>query len=136
MDVKPRLSLPDRVHFARDSAELSDISALVLEQVSYVMRAHPAIVLDLLGYADELSGRDDNEKLALARSQAVRDYLVETGVGRERLVIRPGAMLSNVGEAALERAKARRVEFVSTNNEGVPLEHQDKDLSTEGSSGS
>lgn len=135
IDAAPRLSLPDRVHFARESAEISDVSALVLEQVSYVMRAHPAIVLDLLGYADELSGKDDNEKLALARSQGVRDYLVETGVGRERLAIRPGATSSNVGATALERAKARRVEFVPTNSEGSPLEYQDKDLSTEGPSG-
>ena len=135
IDAALRLGLPDRVHFARESAEISDVSALVLEQVSYVMRAHPAIVLDLLGYADELSGKDDNEKLALARSQGVRDYLVETGVGRERLAIRPGATSSNVGATALERAKARRVEFVPTSSEGAPLEYQDKDLPTEGPSG-
>ena len=135
IDAALRLGLPDRVHFARESAEISDVSALVLEQVSYVMRAHPAIVLDLLGYADELSGKDDNEKLALARSQGVRDYLIETGVGRERLAIRPGATSSNVGATALERAKARRVEFVPTSSEGAPLEYQDKDLPTEGPSG-
>ena len=132
IDTGPQ-TLPDRVHFARESAEISDVSALVLERISYVMRANPAIVLDLRGYADELSGQDDNEKLALARSQGVRDYLVETGVGRERLVIRPGASSSNMGATPAERAKARRVEFVPTNSEGPPLEYQDKDLSTEGS---
>ena len=132
IDTGPQ-TLPDRVHFARESAEISDVSALVLERISYVMRANPAIVLDLRGYADELSAQDDNEKLALARSQGVRDYLVETGVGRERLVIRPGASSSNMGATPAERAKARRVEFVPTNSEGPPLEYQDKDLSTEGS---
>ena len=133
IDTGPVQTLPDRVHFARESAEISDVSALVLERISYVMRANPTIVLDLRGYADELSAPDDNEKLALARSQGVRDYLVETGVGRERLVIRPGAPSSNMGATPAERAKARRVEFVPTNSEGTPLEYQDKDLSTEGS---
>jgi OmpA-OmpF porin, OOP family len=135
IEAVPTQSLPDRVHFARESAELSDVSALVLEQVSYVMRANPAVVLDLVGYADELSTPDDNSKLAQARAQAVQDYLIETGVGRERLVTRIGESTEPAGKSPQERAKARRVEFVPTQSETIPMEYQDKDLATEGPQG-
>ena len=129
-------SIPDRVHFRNESAELSDVSALVLEQVSYVLRANPTIVLDLRGYAKDLSTLDENEQLGIARAQAVQDYLVETGVARERLIVRPGSQESGEGKTAIERAKARRVELVPTSSESIPMEYQDKDLAIDGSSGS
>lgn len=136
IEIAPIQSLPDRVHFARESAELSDISALVLEQVSYVMRANPVIVLDLRGYADELASASENEQLALARAQAVREYLIETGIGRERLIVKSVSTTTAEGLSSLERAKLRRVELVPTQSESIPIEYQDKDLSTEGPSGS
>ena len=135
IETAPSQSLPDRVHFAHESAELSDVSALVLEQVSYVLRANSTIVLDLVGYADELSTAEENEKLALARAQAVQEYLIETGVGRERLLIRSGESAANAERSKLERAKARRVELVPSSGESIPTEYQDKDLTTEGPQG-
>jgi OmpA-OmpF porin, OOP family len=126
------LSLPDRIHFLRESAELSDVSALVLEQVSYVMRANPAIVLDLYGSAYEFNDAAKNDELAMARALAVRDYLVETGVGKERFAIKTKAVIVADDTPALERAKQRRVEFVPTQSETIPVEYQDKDLITEG----
>jgi OmpA-OmpF porin, OOP family len=136
VETAPVRSLPDRVHFARDSAEIGDVSALVLEQVSYVMRANPVIVLDLRGYADELATATENENLALARAQAVRDYLIETGIGKERLVAKPEASTPTQELTPPERAKRRRVEMVPTQSDAIPIEYQDKDLSTEGPSGS
>lgn len=135
IETAPAQSLPDRVHFARESAEVSDVSALVLEQVSYLMRANPAVVLDLVGYADELATVDDNGKLAQARAQAVQDYLIETGIARERLMVRAGESEDAAGKSSLERAKVRRVEFVPTQSETIPTEYQDKDLATEGPQG-
>jgi OmpA-OmpF porin, OOP family len=136
LEAAPVRSLPDRIHFARESAELSDVSALVLEQVSYVMRGNPVIVLDLRGHADEAATATDNEKLALARAQAVRDYLVETGIGGERLMVKTGSIAAAEGAPALERAKRRRVELVPTQSEHIPVEYQDQDLVTDGPSGS
>jgi outer membrane protein OmpA-like peptidoglycan-associated protein len=135
IEATPVQSLPDRVHFVRESAELGDVSALVLEQVSFVMRANPSIVLDLVGYADELSSVEENNKLALSRAQAVQEYLIETGVGRERLIVREGEFASGSGKSSLERAKVRRVEFVPTQSETIPMDYQDKDLSMEGPQG-
>lgn len=135
IETAPSQSLPDRVHFAHESAELSDVSALVLEQVSYVLRANATVVLDLVGYADELSTAEENEKLALARAQAVQEYLIETGVGRERLLIRSGESVASAERSKLERAKARRVELVPSPSETIPTEYQDKDLTTEGPQG-
>ena len=136
IESAPVQSLPDRVHFARETAELSDVSALVLEQVSYVMRANPVIVLDLRGFADELTSAEENKQLALARAQAVRDYLIETGIGRERLMAKTGSTSAAEGLSSLERAKLRRVELAPTQSKSIPIEYQDKDLSTEGPSGS
>ncbi len=136
IDPLPVQILPDRVHFVGESAELSDLSALVLEQVSYVMRANPAIVLELRGYAFELASPEENLKLAMARAQAVKDYLIDTGIGKERLMVKPEATAVPEGLSSAERAKLRRVELVQTQSESVPIEYQDKDLSADGQSGS
>ncbi len=136
IEAPPAQSLPDRVHFVQESAELSDVSALVLEQVSYVMRANTVIVLELRGYADELASAAENKQLALARAQAVRDYLIETGIGRERLIVKTESSPAAESLSSLERAKRRRVELVPTQSEYIPVEYQDKDLSPEGPSGS
>ncbi len=127
--------MPDRVHFSFESAEVSDVSALVLEQVSYVLRGNPSLVIDVVGFANELATPDENEKLALSRAQAVQDYLIETGVGRERLAIRAGKSDSGVEKKMPERAKGRRVEFMPTSSDPIPMEYQDKDLTTEGPKG-
>jgi OmpA-OmpF porin, OOP family len=127
--------MPDRVHFGFESAEVSDVSALVLEQVSYVLRGNPSLVIDVVGFANELATSEENEKLALARAQAVQEYLIETGVGRERLAIRAGKLESGAETKAPERAKGRRVEFVPTSSDAIPMEYQDKDLTTEGPKG-
>jgi outer membrane protein OmpA-like peptidoglycan-associated protein len=99
------------------------------------MRANPAIILDLVGYSNDVSNLEDNEKLAMARAQAVQEYLIETGVARERLIAKPGAVSPGPDKPAVERAKGRRVEFVPTNSESIPTEYQDKDLTTEGPQG-
>lgn len=132
IDPTPKQSLPDGVHFSRESAELSDVSALVLEQVSYVMRANPAIVLELRGGAYELASVEENGKLALARAQGVKEYLIDTGIGKERLMVKPVSTVATESLSALERAKLRCVELVQTQSEVVPVESQDKDLSAEG----
>ena len=85
--------------------------------------------------ADEFSTAADNEKLATARAQAVRDYLLETGIGRERMNVQPGKAEAGEGKSGAERAKLRRVELIPTQSDPVPIEYQDKDLPTEGPQG-
>jgi OmpA-OmpF porin, OOP family len=127
--------MPNRVHFSFESAEVSDISALVLEQVSYVLRGNPSLVIDVVGFANDLATSEENEKLALARAQAVQEYLIETGVGRERLAIRVDKSESGAETKTSERTKGRRVDFVPTSSDAIPMEYQDKDLATEGPKG-
>ncbi len=127
--------MPDRVHFGFESAELSDVSALVLEQVSYVLRANPTAVVDLVGYANEGKDSGESDALALARAHAVQEYLIETGVGRERLVVKQGTQDGASDKFGSEKAKGRRVELVPTSSESIPIEYQDKDFMLEGPKG-
>lgn len=121
--------LPNRVHFARESAEVSQASALVLEQVSYVMRSVPRLQLELTGFATEGAADEDNLKLAQARVESVRDYLAETGVGAERLAMRVRNAVERVGE--MKGPRARRVEIKVTGGGNVIMERQDGDLAEE-----
>jgi outer membrane protein OmpA-like peptidoglycan-associated protein len=126
--------LPDRIHFARVSAEVSQESALVLEQVSYVLRAMPKLVIELRGYAIEADTEEENVALSLERAKAVRDYLVETGVGNERM--RVNGLGSDNRITALEDGDARslRVEIGVVAGGSVILEGQDGDLPRRGHS--
>jgi outer membrane protein OmpA-like peptidoglycan-associated protein len=77
----------DSVQFAAASAAIDDDNARKLEKISHALRANPDLRADLV--------HDQTDTFGLARAEAVRDYLVDTGVGIERIRIRPPAVTTS-----------------------------------------
>ena len=104
----------EKVQFKKAKAILDKKSFNLLDQVSSVLRMHPEITKVVVeGHTDGKGKRDKNVKLSQDRANAVRAYLIKTGVAAGRLDAvgrgpdRPVA--SNKAEKG--REANRRVEF-------------------------
>jgi len=85
-----------------------------LAKVSGILLAHPGLKIEVEGHTDNVGGDDYNQKLSEERAVAVRDYLVQEGVGMSAASavgfgkMRPVA--SN--DTPIGRQQNRRVELV------------------------
>lgn len=67
-------------HFAFNDATLRDQDKPLLDDFAKIVSAHyPQALVTVEGFADAAGGRGYNVRLAHARSEAVRDYLVKNG---------------------------------------------------------
>lgn len=91
------LYLPDRIEvfFQAGSHGLDLNSKLRLNEVMGILCRHPNIRLVCTGFADAMGDRSTNLNLSKKRAQVVRDYLLQTGVQSERV------LLNYFGEEAL-----------------------------------
>jgi chemotaxis protein MotB len=124
----------DQVLFASGKAELRQRATAVLDQVAHVLQQVPDQPVGIEGHTDnepiKRSGWADNTALAVARANAVADYLAQQhGIERSRMTA------SGYGEArpiasndtAAGRRKNRRVEIVILPQSGqAPYQAQAK----------
>lgn len=80
------LLLPSDVHFAFDSAELTDQFKPSLNAVAEVLKEYPYTVAEIPGNTDYIGSARYNMQLSLARAQVVSDYLYGQGIPGNRLV--------------------------------------------------
>jgi len=73
------------VHFAYDSANLSDEARGVLEKHALWLQSHRDVRVTVEGHCDERGTVDYNLALGEQRARAARDYLVSLGVAPDRL---------------------------------------------------
>ncbi len=77
------------------------------------MKTHQNVKIKIVGYTDDIGSKSYNQKLALKRAQAVKNYLVKLGVNPSRIVIegvgKSDYIVSNSKE--LDRFTNRRAEF-------------------------
>jgi peptidoglycan-associated lipoprotein len=102
-----------RVHFARDSVELTQEGRAALRRVAELLRSHTDVSLFIEGHADPRGTPEYNLGLGQQRAAAVSRYVEGLGVDTGRLQLtsygeeRPAAAESD--QAGL--ARNRRVEF-------------------------
>jgi len=112
-----------RVHFAFDSARLTEQGGGLLDDNARILMAHPGLVVEIQGHADARGTTGYNLALGTLRAQAARSRLMARGVAADRLPTvtygeeRPRA----AGKDAEALAENRRVEFrvVSGGRDGV-----------------
>ena len=95
-----------------------------LAKVAGILMAYPSLNIEVGGYTDNVGGDDMNQKLSENRAAAVRDYLVQQGVGTDSVTAKGYgnslAVASNDNSAG--RQENRRVELlVSGDAIGTPV---------------
>jgi peptidoglycan-associated lipoprotein len=113
--------LNQNVHFAFDSATLSDTARTVLERKAAWLRANPGTKVMIEGHCDERGTTAYNLALGARRANTVKRYLVALGIDSRRL-----ATISYGEERPLDPrhneaawAQNRRAHFEIVGQEGV-----------------
>jgi len=112
--ARARAVLEDMVFFDYDRSAIRDDAKRVLDAKVTILRADPAIRLQIAGHADERGSTEYNLALGSRRAGAVRDYFTSFGLAANRFEIttygegRP--LVQSRSESAWSRN--RRGEFV------------------------
>lgn len=77
--------LLDKVTFASGSSDLSGTSSAQLREVADVLKANKNIQIQLQGHTDNVGARGSNVTLSQKRADAVKAFLVKSGVGANRM---------------------------------------------------
>jgi len=85
-----------------------------LAKVSGIVLAYPGLHLEIEGHTDSVGTDEYNQQLSERRAQAVREYLVQQGIGADAIVARGLGKTSPIApnDTAEGRQKNRRVELV------------------------
>jgi OmpA-OmpF porin, OOP family len=101
------------LNFDTAKAEIKAEGARILDDVVPIMQNNPSLRLEVQGHTDNKGSAVYNKKLSQKRADAVMEYLVKKGIGKDRLtavgygLVKPAA--SNDTEEG--RAENRRVEL-------------------------
>lgn len=101
------------VTFETSSAVIRPSSFGKLDEVAQALKGNPEVRVEISGHTDNVGSEDGNQRLSLARAQAVRQYFIEKGVAADRLEARGFGESKPVttNETPEGRAENRRVEM-------------------------
>jgi len=101
------------VSFRTGSAQLTAESITVLQRTADQLQRHPEIRVEVRGHTDAVGAAENNRDLSQRRAMAVRDVLIQLGVGASRITAvgygEDYPIATN--DTAEGRAKNRRVEL-------------------------
>ena len=81
-----KISIDDSVYFETGSAVIMEKSHNLLNDVAHILDEHPSIVrLEIEGHTDSKGNDASNKTLSQNRANSVKQYLIEQGIGEERL---------------------------------------------------
>ena len=125
--------LPDRIHFAYDSADISSTSFSIITRIAAAMNGEPTLRLVLYGHADQRGDLNYNVNLSRQRAENIRASLVSSGIAADRIVVAPiGKIQPLTRERSAEAyARNRRVEFFFIMGPPQPVIPQMGDLQPE-----
>ncbi|HEX5316565.1 MAG TPA: OmpA family protein, partial [Candidatus Kapabacteria bacterium] len=85
-----------------------------LNRAVELMKAVPAMKVEIAGYSDTIGTLSHNLDLSLRRANAVRDFLIQHGIDPNRITAHGYGPASPIATNVTDegRAENRRVEFV------------------------
>lgn len=102
------------INFASGSAEISGADPVpILEDIAEIMKKYPAMTVKVVGHTDNVGDAGFNMVLSERRAEAVKAYLVNLGVGADRLLTEGKGEQDPIttNETMEGRARNRRIEF-------------------------
>jgi outer membrane protein OmpA-like peptidoglycan-associated protein len=112
--VERTIRISQEVQFETGTAVLRAESDQILGEVAAVLKADPTLELvEVAGHTDDTGTPSSNQRLSLARAQAVVDWLAAHGIERARLEAKGYGETRPVADNSRSegRARNRRVEF-------------------------
>jgi outer membrane protein OmpA-like peptidoglycan-associated protein len=109
-----KLELAETVQFDSDKDTILDKSKTLLDEVVALIEEHPELTkIQIEGYTDSTSSKAHNQKLSLARANAVKKYLTEHGIDGAMLTTKGFGQDNPVADNKAEdgRFQNRRVDF-------------------------
>ncbi len=85
-EFQGRLRVEMTAHFAYDDATLRETDKPALAEFSEIVgEHHDNVIVTVEGFTDPAGSADYNQQLGLRRANAVRDYLIDSGLEAERV---------------------------------------------------
>jgi uncharacterized repeat protein (TIGR01451 family) len=99
--------------FDVNTARLNASARPILDQVIETLKKYPDEKVVVRGHTDSTGGAEWNRRLSLQRAEAVRDYLVGSGISPDQLLVEGRGAADPVApnDTAAGRARNRRVEI-------------------------
>lgn len=72
-------------HFDYNKSTLTDEAKSLLDKEVQVLKENPKMKVRMAGYTSAKGTEKNNQKLSERRANAVRDYLIEKGIAKERI---------------------------------------------------
>jgi len=112
--VEEPLMVRARMHFDFNKADIKKEYIPLLKEVAKVLKENPNINLRIEGYTDDIGTKAYNQKLALKRALAVKNFLVKEGIKPERIQVVGFGKEKYIAEntTPIGRLTNRRAEFI------------------------
>ncbi|MDT7910875.1 MAG: OmpA family protein [Thermocrinis sp.] len=112
--VEEPLMVRARIHFDFNKASIKKEYIPLLKEVAKVLKENPNINLRIEGYTDDIGTKAYNQKLALKRAMAVKNFLVKEGINPERIQVVGFGKERYIAEntTPIGRLTNRRAEFI------------------------
>jgi outer membrane protein OmpA-like peptidoglycan-associated protein len=112
----PKTFAPKPLNFGFNSAELTPQSQGTLDKVASALTDHPSAKIRLESFTDDIGTPDSNMQLSTARSEAVKNELVQRGVPEDSIDTAGRGQEQPIAtnDTAEGRAQNRRTEIVVT----------------------
>ncbi len=104
----------DNCYFDFDSSELTEEAIVEIGILANYLNEHAGLKILVKGHTDVRGKEGYNEQLSLARSQAVKDKLIEMGIAEQRIKTKGlgKSTLANKGDSEESHAANRRVNYI------------------------
>jgi outer membrane protein OmpA-like peptidoglycan-associated protein len=102
------------VFFETGSAQLNPNSLHELNLLSLWLTENAAIFIQINGHTDHIGAEEMNVQLSTQRAKTVFEYLINSGIGKERLRYKGYGSAKPVADNATEKGRKenRRTEFI------------------------
>ncbi|MCC5920536.1 MAG: OmpA family protein [Cyclobacteriaceae bacterium] len=103
----------NNVFFETDSYSLEQSSKTELKQLENFLSKYPKAKVEILGHTDNTGSEEYNLQLSNKRALSVKEYLVEIGIDKERILTKGKGSSSPIGDndTSSGRAQNRRIEL-------------------------